>query len=189
VIIELINNITEPLRLPDWTPTLVIVLLAIGFPVVIIFSWINDIHPEEGVVKTEPVDQIKAEDIPKTSNAWKIASYLSFLVILGLVKWHFIPRTSGSNTISELNKSIAVLPFQNWSIDEAHSHLGNALANEIITELYKVQDFHVISYTSSARFKDAEDLSISQIGQELGANLSLKVLSNDRMRTSIFMSR
>ena len=54
VIIELINNITEPLRLPDWTPALVIVLLAIGFPIVAIASWIYDIHPRDGVVKTEP---------------------------------------------------------------------------------------------------------------------------------------
>ena len=61
VIIELINNITEPLRLPDWTPTLVIVLLAIGFPIVIIFSWIYDIHPEGGMVKTEPSEKVKAE--------------------------------------------------------------------------------------------------------------------------------
>ena len=37
VIIELINNIYVPLRLPEWAPTLVIVLLAIGFPIVIIF--------------------------------------------------------------------------------------------------------------------------------------------------------
>ena len=31
VIIELINNVTEPLRLPEWTPTFVIILLIIGF--------------------------------------------------------------------------------------------------------------------------------------------------------------
>ena len=37
VIIELINNIYVPLRLSEWVPTLVIVLLAIGFPIVIIF--------------------------------------------------------------------------------------------------------------------------------------------------------
>ena len=56
VIIELILNITEPLRLPEWTPPLVIVLLAIGFPIVIIFSWIYDVHPEGGFVKTKPVN-------------------------------------------------------------------------------------------------------------------------------------
>jgi hypothetical protein len=70
VIIELINNITEPLRLPEWTPTLVIVLLAIGFPIVIIFSWIYDVHPEGGIVKTEPVDKIKPEEISKPPNSW-----------------------------------------------------------------------------------------------------------------------
>ena len=56
MIIELINNITEPLSLPQWTPSLVIVLLAMGFPVVIIFSWIYDEYPESGMVKTEPAD-------------------------------------------------------------------------------------------------------------------------------------
>jgi len=52
VIIELVNNITEPLRLPEWTPTLVIVLLSIGFPLAIIFSWIYDVS-SKGITKTE----------------------------------------------------------------------------------------------------------------------------------------
>ena len=32
VIIELVTNVAEPLHLPDWTPTLIIIILAIGFP-------------------------------------------------------------------------------------------------------------------------------------------------------------
>jgi len=51
VIIELINNIAQPLRLPEWTPTFVIVLLSIGFPLAIIFSWIYDIS-SKGITKT-----------------------------------------------------------------------------------------------------------------------------------------
>ena len=45
VIIELTNNITEPLRLPEWVPTLVIVLLAIGLLISIVMSWVYDITP------------------------------------------------------------------------------------------------------------------------------------------------
>ena len=120
VIIELINNITEPLRLPDWTPTLVIVLLGIGFPIAIIFSWIYDIHPEEGVVKTEPANKVKAEDIPKSSSGWKIASYISFVVIVGLVVLNVVSR-SGTKQIPE--KSIAVLPFRNESSDEKNEYI------------------------------------------------------------------
>jgi hypothetical protein len=43
VIIELVTNIAEPLNLPEWTSTLIIALLAIGFPIAIIYSWIFDI--------------------------------------------------------------------------------------------------------------------------------------------------
>ena len=53
VIIELVNNVFEPLQLPEWTPTLVILILAIGFPLAIIFSWIFDVTPE-GIEKTRP---------------------------------------------------------------------------------------------------------------------------------------
>lgn len=85
MIIELINNIAGPLRLPEWTPTLVILLLAIGFPIIFIFSWIYDVHPEGGVVKTLSADKVKSEDMPKSSNSWKIASYISFVMIIVLI--------------------------------------------------------------------------------------------------------
>ena len=44
IIIELVNNVAEPLHLPDWTATLVILLLIIGFPIVAILSWIFGIY-------------------------------------------------------------------------------------------------------------------------------------------------
>ena len=97
VIIELINNITEPLHLPEWTPTLVIVLLAIGFPIVIIFSWIYDVHPEGGMERTKPAHKVKTDEIPKSSNSWKIASYISFVVIVGLILLNVIPRSGNIN--------------------------------------------------------------------------------------------
>jgi hypothetical protein len=127
VIIELINNITEPLRLPEWTPTLVIVLLAIGFPVVIIFSWIYDIQPEGGIVKTEPVDQGKSEDKSKSSNSWKIASYISFVVIVFLIVLNVIPHSGKSE---KLEKSIAVLPFQDFSTDPDQESMCMGLTDE-----------------------------------------------------------
>lgn len=119
VIIELINNITDPLHLPDWTPAFVIVLLAIGFPIVIIFSWIYDINPEGGMVKTEPADKVK-DEVPKSSNGWKIASYISFVVIVGLIVLNIFPRANNKKEIKE--KSIAVLPFINDSPEESQTY-------------------------------------------------------------------
>ena len=51
VLIELANNVSRPLNLPDWTPRLIIMLLIIGFPITAILSWIFDITPE-GIRKT-----------------------------------------------------------------------------------------------------------------------------------------
>ncbi len=53
VILELVSIITDPLKLPEWTLSLIIVLLCVGFIIAVILSWIYDIHPGGGVVKTE----------------------------------------------------------------------------------------------------------------------------------------
>ena len=43
VVIELANNVSEPLALPEWTPKLTILILVIAFPLVVILSWFLDI--------------------------------------------------------------------------------------------------------------------------------------------------
>jgi len=40
VLIELVNNVVEPLNLPDWTPRLIIIIALVGFPIMVILSWI-----------------------------------------------------------------------------------------------------------------------------------------------------
>jgi len=57
-----VNNLVGPLRLPEWTPTLVIVLLGIGFPFAIIFSWIFDITPD-GIRKTESIETARKKKV------------------------------------------------------------------------------------------------------------------------------
>ncbi len=46
VLIELVNNLTEPLNLPDKLATILVVVLAVGFPLAIILAWIYDLTPE-----------------------------------------------------------------------------------------------------------------------------------------------
>jgi TolB-like protein/Tfp pilus assembly protein PilF len=166
VIIELINNITEPLRLPEWTPTLVIVLLAIGFPIAIIFSWIYDIHPEGGMVKTEPAEKMKADDIPRLSSGWRIASYISFVVIVGLIVLNVLSR-SGKKEM--LEKSIAVLPFINDSPDEENTYFINGIMEEVLLNLQSIKELRVPGRTSVEQYR-TQNKSIREIAEELGVN-------------------
>ncbi|MDH5396052.1 MAG: adenylyl cyclase, partial [Gammaproteobacteria bacterium] len=52
--IQVIVNVTVPLSLPDWAPSLVIVLLAIGFPIALIFAWAFELTPD-GIKKSKYV--------------------------------------------------------------------------------------------------------------------------------------
>ena len=169
VIIELVNNITEPLRLPEWTPALVIILLAIGFPIVIIVSWIYDVHPEGGLIKTEPADKVKPEEEHPSSNGWKIASYISFVVIVGLIVLNIFGGNRGPRLDKSLAKSIAVLPFENMSDNSEFAYLGDAMTDEIIMQLYKIHEFEVRSRTSIMQYKN-NDRSSPEIGKELSVS-------------------
>ena len=105
---------------PDWTIDLVLYLLILGAIITFVLGWIYDIHPEGGMVRTEPVNKIKIEDIPKSSYRWKIASYISFVVIIGLIVMHVIPRSEKGEIFEN---SIAVLPFINDSQDQENEML------------------------------------------------------------------
>ena len=58
VILEAVDIIFPRLNFPDWTVTFVMILLAVGFPIALIFSWIFDVTPE-GVEKTKPSKEFK----------------------------------------------------------------------------------------------------------------------------------
>ncbi len=96
VIIELIGNLSEPLNLPASLQTVAIIMLAVGFPLAIILSWRYALT-SGGIEKTKPLSEIQAGKKIVISRAWKIATYASFAVIIGLVVLNFI-GTRNRNT-------------------------------------------------------------------------------------------
>ena len=170
VILELVSIIVDPLKLPEWALPFIIVLLCIGFIIAIILSWIYDVRPEGGIVKTEPAPRTKAEDQPVSSKSWKIASYISFIVIIALVLFHIFNSKSRSREMPRLERSIAVLPFDNLSLDDEYDHIGDAFTDEIILELQKVNEFErVLSRSSTLQYKEDRP-TIPEMAEKLGVN-------------------
>jgi len=58
VIIELAGNLTEPLNLPDYLSIIVIIILAIAFPLAIILSWLYDLA-SGSFERTKPIPIIR----------------------------------------------------------------------------------------------------------------------------------
>lgn len=173
VILEVVSIIVEPLRLPEWTLPLIIVLLSIGFIISIILAWVYDITPE-GIQKTKSAVHVKSEVKQSTSMGWKISTYISVLIIIAFAMVYFISNIKQYSDISKLEKTIAIIPFENFSHEEDDSHLGDAIANEIATQLVKVQRFQVRSFTSAMQYRGSNKPSMTQIGIELNANFIIE---------------
>lgn len=123
VIIELVNNITEPLRLPEWTPTLVIVLLAIGFPLTLIFSWIFDVT-HQGIEKTPPVDAIKEKIITtpvisKQGRLWgRVINWALLGVFIFIMAGYIIIKRSDRAEVLPVYKYAISIPDETSLVDD-----------------------------------------------------------------------
>lgn len=172
VLIDLVNNVTTPLRLPEWTPTLIIVILAIGFPLAIIFSWIFDVTPE-GIEKTKPAGSDTETHNQSRSNGWKVASIISIFVIIGLVLYNLLGKEDSDRTGKAREYSIAILPVRNISADSGQDAMCTGLTIEIINQLYKIKSFDkVVPPQTVLKYRNS-DKSARQIAEELGVNYIL----------------
>jgi TolB-like protein/Tfp pilus assembly protein PilF len=189
VVLELLSILIEPLFLPDWVMTLVIVLLALGFPIVIVFSWIFDITPS-GIEVTQSLNQ-DGNEPNEADNRKKSFLYAALIgVLLVVVVMLAYPKVFKSDEASlnpDLEKSIAVLPFKNDSNDATNVYIVNGLMESVLNNLQKIEDLRVISRTSVEKFRNntktipeiAKELDVSYFvegsGQKIGEDILLNI--------------
>jgi len=174
VILQLVEILAPSLRLPEWTMNFILVLLIVGFIITVIVSWIYDIHPEGGIVKTEPARKVKTDEIPVSTNSWRVATYASGIIIIGLLALNIFGRRKTVEIDESLAKSIAVLPFHNYSGDPDQDPMCLGLTDEIISHLYKVKSFdEVRPLTTVLNYKDS-DQSTAEIAEDLRVNYILE---------------
>ena len=77
-----------------------------------------------------------------------------------------VPKKGATASIPE--KSIAVLPFENFSTDKENAFFADGIHDEVLTYLAKVADLKVISRTSVMQYKNAAMRNVREIAQQLG---------------------
>ena len=166
VLIELVNNLTDPLNLPSSLATIVIIVLSVGFPLAVILSWIYDLTGE-GIEKTRSMEEVSEEQSAKVPNVWKIATYVSFVVIIGLVTINFM---GGSKDLRAGDiQSLVILPFENYTGDDQLENMVSSMHSLLIGDMGRVSGLRVIGKTSSKIYKDAE-MSAKDIARELNVD-------------------
>jgi TolB-like protein/Tfp pilus assembly protein PilF len=188
VVAQIATQIFPFLEIPNWIVRLVIVLIAIGFPIALIIAWAFEATPE-GIKRTEVADAMPAMKAQK-KHAW------IYIVVIGgaisaalfLLGRYTAGSKSASASPNDLsNKSIAVLPFDNLSRDPDNAFFAEGVQDEILTRLAKVADLKVISRTSTQRFKSAPS-DLPAIAKQLGVMHILEgsvQKANDQVRVNV----
>lgn len=164
-------------ELPNWSLRLVISLLLIGFPIALILAWAYDITPQ-GIQATPGT--------PGTHRRRNLISLILAAAIASAAAGYFlIPRL----TSHLINKSVAVLPFQNLSSDSDNAYFTDGVQDEILTRLAKIGELKVIARSSTQRYKSSGE-DPREIGRQLGVGHVLegsvqKAAGNVRVRVQL----
>jgi TolB-like protein/Tfp pilus assembly protein PilF len=171
---------------PQWAMQIVILILVVGFPIALVFSWAFEITPEG--IKRE--SEVQADQSITHHTGRKIVALTIVLAVVatGLLVFQFLRARSTSPSAATIsNKSIAVLPFDNLSGDPQNAYFSEGIQDEILTRLAKIAELKVISRTSTQRFKSAPN-DLRKIAQQLGVANILEgsvQKANDQVRVNV----
>ena len=165
VILEAADMIFPRLSIPDWGVSLVLGLLALGFPIALLLSWFYEITPD-GLDRAQITeDPQTGKQKPLTSNI--IIAILAGIILMFLVGPYLWSGSEDSNEEQINPKSIAVLPFASFGSNDESLAFADGITDVILTQLAKVGDLKVISRTSTIQYRDTEK-PIPVIAAELG---------------------
>jgi TolB-like protein/Flp pilus assembly protein TadD len=196
VLIQVAAQVFPIFDIPPWAVRLVVLLLALGFPVALIVAWAFELTPQ-GLKRTAEV--LPHESIARRTGRKLLAvTAIAAAIAIGLLLVPFARRswTSGKQDSSSLSagnaqavpeKSIAVLPFSNLSTDAENAFFTDGMQEEILSNLAKVADLKVISRSSAMLYKATEPRNLREIGRRLGVAYLLEgsvQRTHDRVRVT-----
>ena len=156
-IIQIASAIFPAWELPNWTFRFLVTLLLIGFPTALILAWAFDVTPQG----------IRATKAPaaETHLRRNIIILAATGVIVSIAAGFFLlPRASAG----KIDKSIAVLPFENLSDEKENAYFADGIQDDILTNLAKIGDLKVISRTSVMPYRGSGVRNARDIGKALG---------------------
>ena len=97
-----------------------------------------------------------------------VATGLLVVAALAAGVLSFLHKGPARSLATAVEKSIAVLPFENLSSDKENAYFTDGVQDEILTDLAKIADLKVISRTSVMQYKSDAPRNLREIGQQLG---------------------
>ena len=176
VLLQLMDAAVEPLRLPEWVPTLMVIVVILGFPLVFLLAWHLELTPT-GVNKAEA-----AGLVTKSQSAFLFSIMMVAMFGLAFVFYQYYSGVFEAGPAQQVveqrefmapENSIAVLPFTDMSVEGDQAYFSDGISEEILNLLAGVDGLHVAARTSSFAFRDSK-VNIQEIGRLLNVGTLLE---------------
>lgn len=186
---QVADLVLENIGAPDWVMQTILLLLALGFPVVVFFSWAYEVTPE-GIKRESEIDRSQSTT-HVTGRKLDRAITAVLIVALGYFAYDkFVVSAAREAALLEAatqaatqaiteqapvkpevpvntEKSIAVLPFVNMSSDPEQEYFSDGISEELLNVLSKIESLKVAARTSSFSFK-GQNKPVGEIAEVLG---------------------
>jgi len=187
LLLQVSDVILNNIEAPPWVFNVILLVIAIGFPMILLFAWAFELTPE-GLKREREVD--RSQSITQVTSR-KLDFMIIGVMALALVYFAYdkfvvssgrdtamveaTTETVAEQTVQEPvaamdeEKSIAVLPFVNMSSDPEQDYFADGISEEILNTLAKVSELKVAGRTSSFAFKGKNE-DLFEIGKVLRVN-------------------
>ena len=181
LLVEVASVLFPTFEAPAWVMKVFATIIILGFPLALFLAWSFELTPD-GIKKEKDVDR----SLPITAQTGRKIDYVIISVLvaaLGFFAYDKFVLSPGpeitaietdvqsaadqADTTPVTEKSIAVLPFENISQDEAHEPFTIGIHDDLLTQLSKIGSIKTISRTSVLQYRGTTK-TIPQIAQELG---------------------
>jgi TolB-like protein/cytochrome c-type biogenesis protein CcmH/NrfG len=190
LLLQVIDVVEPIIGMPDWVAKFVLVVLAVGLPLALVFSWAYEMTPE-GLKREKEVDR-SASITPQTGRRLDRLIVGILVVAVGLMaidqyalrEQDETVTASPSEPVGQAEEadpaigemdvpSIAVLPFMNMSADESSIYFSDGLADTLLHMLAQIREIRVAARTSSFQFRD-QNTDITKIADALNVGTVLE---------------
>ena len=179
---QVANNLFPALNLPKWTVSLAAALFLLGFPIALVMAYAFERTPE-GIRRAAP--DVDAAPPPRLGwFDWTLLAATAVLIGLGVAEFLMRPAVvtgAGRDAVPVERaarapsgvpagvpaKSVAVLPFVNFSRVADADDFADGLTEELINGLAQLPELRVAGRTSSFYFKGRNE-DLREIGRRLG---------------------
>ncbi|MGA9421415.1 MAG: tetratricopeptide repeat protein [Rhodanobacteraceae bacterium] len=164
LLVEIATQVFPYFHIADWVVRVIVVAALAAFPVALVFSWFYEWTPD-GIRRESEIDHSASamHTSGRQFDRWIVGS-LSLAVVLLLAN-ALVPHRDAAHVAME--RSIAVLPFENGSADNADSYISDGIQQEILARLVKIRALKVISRTSTQGYASRPH-DIAEVGRQLG---------------------